>query len=186
MILLGLGGNLPSAQFGAPRATLEAALGALVDAGVGVPRRSRWYRSAPVPDNGQPALRQRRRASSRPRCRPPICSRCCSRSSAASGGLARSAGRRASLDLDLLAYHEHANWSARAGGAADRAASPAPRARLRAGPLGRDRPGLASPGARPDRRGAAGRAAPRAICRSARWSRGGNRERSGCGRADLR
>ena len=54
MILLGLGGNLPSAQFGAPRATLDAALSALVEAGVGVPRRSRWYRSAPVPDNGQP------------------------------------------------------------------------------------------------------------------------------------
>jgi 2-amino-4-hydroxy-6-hydroxymethyldihydropteridine diphosphokinase len=54
MILLGLGGNLPSAQFGAPRMTLEAALGALAELGVGVPRRSRWYRSTPLPDNGQP------------------------------------------------------------------------------------------------------------------------------------
>ena len=54
MILLGLGGNLPSAQFGAPRATLEAALATLADAGVSVRRRSRWYRTTPVPDNGQP------------------------------------------------------------------------------------------------------------------------------------
>jgi 2-amino-4-hydroxy-6-hydroxymethyldihydropteridine diphosphokinase len=54
MILIGLGGNLPSIQFGAPRLTLEAALSALADHGVSVPRRSRWYRSAPVPDNGQP------------------------------------------------------------------------------------------------------------------------------------
>ena len=54
MILLGLGGNLPSAQFGAPRATMEAALTALQDAGAAVPRRSRWYRTTPVPDNGQP------------------------------------------------------------------------------------------------------------------------------------
>jgi len=54
MILIGLGGNLPSAQFGAPRATLEAALAALAAAGVAVRQRSRWYRTTPVPDNGQP------------------------------------------------------------------------------------------------------------------------------------
>ncbi len=54
MILIGLGGNLPSARFGAPRATFEAALAALVDEGVEVLQRSRWYRTAPVPDNGQP------------------------------------------------------------------------------------------------------------------------------------
>ena len=54
MILIGLGGNLPSAQFGAPRATLEAALAALAAAGIEVRRRSRWYRTTPVPDDGQP------------------------------------------------------------------------------------------------------------------------------------
>jgi 2-amino-4-hydroxy-6-hydroxymethyldihydropteridine diphosphokinase len=54
MILLGLGGNLPSAEFGAPRATLEAALAALAAAGAGTRQRSRWYRTSPVPDNGQP------------------------------------------------------------------------------------------------------------------------------------
>lgn len=54
MILLGLGGNLPSAEFGAPHATLEAALAALGERGVRVRRRSRWYQSAPLPDDGQP------------------------------------------------------------------------------------------------------------------------------------
>ena len=54
MICIGLGGNLPSRRFGAPRATLEAALAALDAADVRVRRRSRWYRSRPVPDDGQP------------------------------------------------------------------------------------------------------------------------------------
>jgi len=53
MILLGLGANLPSAV-GAPQATLEAALGALAEAGVTVRRRSPWYRSAPMPAGDQP------------------------------------------------------------------------------------------------------------------------------------
>jgi 2-amino-4-hydroxy-6-hydroxymethyldihydropteridine diphosphokinase len=110
MILLGLGGNLPSAQFGAPRATLEAALAALADAGVAVRQRSPWYRTTPVPDNGQPDF---------------------------INGVAELATRRAPaellalllaveqrfgriraqrwaprvLDLDLLAYHDVANWA---------------------------------------------------------------------------
>ena len=54
MIFLGLGGNMPSQRFGSPRATLEAALIALAQHGVPVRRRSRWYRSRPLPDNGQP------------------------------------------------------------------------------------------------------------------------------------
>ena len=54
MIFLGLGGNIPSQRFGPPRATLEAALVALAQQGVQVRRRSRWYRSRPLPDDGQP------------------------------------------------------------------------------------------------------------------------------------
>lgn len=54
MILIGLGGNLPSPRFGEPRRTLTAALEALAGRGVTPVRRSRWYRSAPVPDDGQP------------------------------------------------------------------------------------------------------------------------------------
>ncbi|MCH7542172.1 MAG: 2-amino-4-hydroxy-6-hydroxymethyldihydropteridine diphosphokinase [Proteobacteria bacterium] len=54
MILIGLGANLPSLRHGPPRATLEGALLALADAGVGVIARSRWYESAPVPPSDQP------------------------------------------------------------------------------------------------------------------------------------
>ena len=53
LILIGLGANLPS-RWGPPRATCEAALDALREAGVTVVRRSRWYRSAPVPPSSQP------------------------------------------------------------------------------------------------------------------------------------
>ncbi len=52
-ILIGLGANLPSPA-GGPRETCEAALAALSEAGVAVLRRSRWYRSAPVPASDQP------------------------------------------------------------------------------------------------------------------------------------
>ncbi len=54
VILVGLGANLPSPSHGEPRATLAAALEHLVAAGVIVLRRSRWYRSAPVPAGDQP------------------------------------------------------------------------------------------------------------------------------------
>lgn len=54
MILIGLGGNLPTPGFGEPRATLRAALDRLAGQGVHTAERSRWYTSAPVPDNGQP------------------------------------------------------------------------------------------------------------------------------------
>ena len=54
MILLGLGANLPSPEFGAPRRTLEAALEAVSDAGLRVVRRSRWYESTAVPASDQP------------------------------------------------------------------------------------------------------------------------------------
>ena len=111
MILLGLGGNLPSAQFGAPRATLEAALGALVEAGVGVPRRSRWYCSAPVPDNGQPHYVNgvARLATTMPPADLLALLLDIER------GFGRTRTQRWApriLDLDLLAYHAHANWGA--------------------------------------------------------------------------
>lgn len=52
-ILIGLGANLPSAV-GPPAATLEAALGRLAAAGVITLKRSRWFRSRPVPPSDQP------------------------------------------------------------------------------------------------------------------------------------
>lgn len=54
MILLALGGNLPHPRFGSPRQTLEAALATLARRGVQIVRRSGWYQTAPVPDDGQP------------------------------------------------------------------------------------------------------------------------------------
>lgn len=54
MIIIGLGGNLPSARFGSPQATLTAALEELEREGVHVAARSRWYESAPVPLTDQP------------------------------------------------------------------------------------------------------------------------------------
>ncbi len=54
MILIGLGANLPTARYGAPRATLSAALDRLRDLGVAVVRTSPWYDSAPQPPSGQP------------------------------------------------------------------------------------------------------------------------------------
>lgn len=54
MILIGVGANLPTARYGSPADTCAAALGALEAYGVSVVRRSRWYRSAPVPPSDQP------------------------------------------------------------------------------------------------------------------------------------
>jgi 2-amino-4-hydroxy-6-hydroxymethyldihydropteridine diphosphokinase len=54
MILIGLGANLASPEFGAPPQSLEAALSLMAARGVRVLARSRWYRSAPVPPSDQP------------------------------------------------------------------------------------------------------------------------------------
>ncbi|MDA1099046.1 MAG: 2-amino-4-hydroxy-6-hydroxymethyldihydropteridine diphosphokinase [Proteobacteria bacterium] len=54
MILIGLGGNLESPEFGAPEQVLGASLNQLQQAGVRLLGRSPWYRSAPVPASDQP------------------------------------------------------------------------------------------------------------------------------------
>ena len=53
MILIGIGSNLSSTA-GGPRATVEAALNRLAEAGIGVLAKSRWYESEPVPASDQP------------------------------------------------------------------------------------------------------------------------------------
>lgn len=53
MIIIGLGANLPS-RFGEPRETCAAALVALAAQGVHPLRRSRLWRTAPVPVSDQP------------------------------------------------------------------------------------------------------------------------------------
>lgn len=53
-IFVGLGGNLPDAQGRPPAAVLSAALERMVFYRILVVRRSRWYRSAPMPPSDQP------------------------------------------------------------------------------------------------------------------------------------
>jgi 2-amino-4-hydroxy-6-hydroxymethyldihydropteridine diphosphokinase len=54
LILIGIGGNLASARFGAPPDTLAAALVALEAEDIQVATRSAWYRTEPVPRSDQP------------------------------------------------------------------------------------------------------------------------------------
>src|SRR5258708_23095867 len=54
LILIGLGANLPSAGYGAPKATLTAALERFEAVGLHVTARSRWYESEAVPKSTQP------------------------------------------------------------------------------------------------------------------------------------
>lgn len=54
MILIGLGANLPSAQWGHPAATLKAAIDELDGPDTHVTACSRLYETAPVPASSQP------------------------------------------------------------------------------------------------------------------------------------
>lgn len=54
MIFIGIGSNLPSETFGAPREVCEAALERLAAGEVSIVKRSPWYESAPVPMSDQP------------------------------------------------------------------------------------------------------------------------------------
>ena len=54
MILIGLGGNLPSPEYGPPVQVIGAALQLLQGNGVRIGARSSWYQSAPIPASDQP------------------------------------------------------------------------------------------------------------------------------------
>jgi 2-amino-4-hydroxy-6-hydroxymethyldihydropteridine diphosphokinase len=54
MILLALGANLPSPEFGPPQATLQVALSLLPAYGAEVAACSSWYESPAVPPSAQP------------------------------------------------------------------------------------------------------------------------------------
>lgn len=54
MILIGVGSNIPGPQGATPRQNCHQALKVLADAGLTIARRSRWYRSSPVPSSSQP------------------------------------------------------------------------------------------------------------------------------------
>jgi 2-amino-4-hydroxy-6-hydroxymethyldihydropteridine diphosphokinase len=111
MILLGLGGNLPSRKVGAPQATLEAALAALEDRAVRVGRRSRWYRSRPVPDDGQPWY-VNGVAELETTLPPDELLACALEIERAFGRVRRRRWAPRAIDLDILAYHDHNNWNA--------------------------------------------------------------------------
>ncbi len=53
-IFIALGANLPSADHGSPRATLEAALSLLAREGIAILRRSSWWQTGPQPASDQP------------------------------------------------------------------------------------------------------------------------------------
>ena len=53
-IFIGLGANLDHPRYGSPVETLSRALARLEDVGVKLVRRSRWYRTSPVPVSDQP------------------------------------------------------------------------------------------------------------------------------------
>jgi len=111
MILIGLGGNLPSRRFGPPRSTLQAALAALEERAVRVRRRSRWYRSRPVPDDGQPWYVNG--VAEVDTTLPPA--ELLERVLAVEAAFGRVRRRRWAprvIDLDILAYHDHNTWGA--------------------------------------------------------------------------
>jgi 2-amino-4-hydroxy-6-hydroxymethyldihydropteridine diphosphokinase len=109
MILLGLGGNLPSRRFGEPRATLESALSALDGEEVRVLRRSRWYRSRPVPDDGQPWYANGVAELATALSPVELLARLLELEHRF-GRVRRERWAPREIDLDLLAYHELNNW----------------------------------------------------------------------------
>lgn len=54
MILIGVGSNILGPQGATPRQNCHNALKLLEGSGVAISRRSRWYRSSPVPPSDQP------------------------------------------------------------------------------------------------------------------------------------
>jgi 2-amino-4-hydroxy-6-hydroxymethyldihydropteridine diphosphokinase len=104
MILIGLGGNLPSA-IGEPDATISAAIEALADAGAPITRRSRVYHTAPVPASDQPWFTNEVIAVTT-RLAPRELLALLHRIEAEFGRERREVNGARTLDLDLLAYDE--------------------------------------------------------------------------------
>lgn len=105
MIFIGLGANLPTARFGAPVEACAAALRAIGAAGPRVARRSRWYRSAPVPPSGQPWF-VNGVAEVETELSPAALLALLHRVERAFGRVRRQRNQARTLDLDLLIYHE--------------------------------------------------------------------------------
>ncbi|HLF58105.1 MAG TPA: 2-amino-4-hydroxy-6-hydroxymethyldihydropteridine diphosphokinase [Alphaproteobacteria bacterium] len=105
MILIGVGSNLPGAQFGSPLETCRAALEELEREGVTIRRRSRWYESAPVPPSGQPWFVNAVAEVATDR-DPEALLESLHRIEERFGRVRRERNEARILDLDLLAYHD--------------------------------------------------------------------------------
>ena len=110
MILIGIGSNLPSEEFGSPLATCEAALAALSalkdEAGQPILKilaRSRWFESAPVPLSDQPWFINAV-VSIETLLRPQSLLSCLHDIEAKFGRTRRTRNEARILDMDLLAY----------------------------------------------------------------------------------
>jgi 2-amino-4-hydroxy-6-hydroxymethyldihydropteridine diphosphokinase len=105
MILVALGANLPTARHGSPRENCEAALAAFTEAGIRVLKRSRWYRSAPVPPSGQPDFVNGVAAVETALAPAALLARL-HEIERALGRVRGEPNAARTLDLDLLAYHD--------------------------------------------------------------------------------
>jgi len=109
MILIGLGGNLTSPEFGPPIQVLAAALVHLQQAGVRLVGRSPWYQSAPIPASDQPWF-VNGVARIETALAPPALLALLHRTEARLGRWRRADDARWAariVDLDLLAYGDH-------------------------------------------------------------------------------
>lgn len=107
MIFVGIGANLPS-SFGSPRVTCERAVEMLIEAGIEVFARSRWYESAPVPRSDQPWYVNGVAALKTDKT-PPDLLALLHQIEAKFGRVRRERNEARVLDLDLLAYHDVVN-----------------------------------------------------------------------------
>jgi 2-amino-4-hydroxy-6-hydroxymethyldihydropteridine diphosphokinase len=108
VILIGLGANLASPEFGAPPQSLEAALALMAERGLRVVARSRWYRSAPVPASDQPWF-VNGVVAVETALEPAALLRVLHGIEARFGRVRREANAARVLDLDLLAYDARVN-----------------------------------------------------------------------------
>lgn len=115
MIYVALGGNLPTAEFGPPRETLTAAIGALEHAGLTICARSPWYESAPVPASDQPLFVNGVFAVESVLSAPALLD-LLHRVEADFGRARREPNAARSLDLDLIDYHGEISLGGGPGG----------------------------------------------------------------------
>ena len=106
LILIGIGSNLPGPRFGTPRGNCEGSLVAMAEKGIRLVRRSRWYASAPVPAADDPWY-VNGVAAVETVADPVRILAVLHRIEDDFGRVRGPANAARSLDLDLLAFHDH-------------------------------------------------------------------------------